>query len=304
MKKRTTSILLAALILTGCTAENSEIQMKKAIEEGGAYTPSVEGSNTQDPSAEENEVLLEDDAKTTEDNIESEIETFSEYQDKINSSKILSKHKMEIETTDMKETVDSIEKEISRIDGYVSSNKTEKGKKTSEISIKFPANKSAEMKEFLKKNFEIVSEETEAVDVSSNFYDLDSRIKGLEERESRLKETYEVSDNVEEILLIDKEMFEVIVEREELLRQKLKIENRENFSKIDIKLKEVKKIDSEQEPSLVAQEFKNSINIIKDFLSKTLILFIKIIPAMFFTFGLGAILSLILYIKYKFKKQK
>ena len=302
MKKRTASLLLATLILTGCTADNSDVQMKKAIEEGGAYTPSTEENKV--VSENDNEII-KDNAKV-EDKAESnvEIELFPEYQDKIDSSKILSKHKMEIETTDMKETVDSIERKTHRINGYVSSNKTEKGKTTSEISIKFPANKSAEMKEFLKDNFEIVSEETEAIDVSSNFYDLDSRIKGLEERESRLKETYDISTNVEEVLLIDEKMFEVIIEKEELLRQKLKIENRENFSKIDIKLKEVKKIDSQEEPSVVAQEFKNSINVIKDFLSKALILFIKIIPAIFFSLGMGAILTLILYIKYKLKKQK
>lgn len=308
MKKRTTSLLLATLILTGCTSENSGIQIKKTIEEGGAYTPSTEESTV--VSENDNEVI-EDNTKSeskVDSNVENKLELPPEYQDIIDSSKILSKHKIEIETTNMKETFNSIEREIHKINGYVSSNKTEKGKTTSEISIKFPASKSAEIKKFLKDNFEIVSEETEAIDISSNFYDLESRIKGLEERENRLKETYDISANVEEILLIDKKMFEVIVEKEELLRQKLKIENRENFSKIDIKFKKVKKIESQEEPSVVAKEFKNSINVIKDFLSKALILLIKVIPAVFFSLGMGAILSLILYIKfhikYKLKKQK
>ena len=291
--KRTASLLLATLILTGCTVENSDAQIEQAIEEGGAYTQS----------SEESKVTLEDDKEISKDSTGDKFEIISKSQNKIDSSKLLSKHSMEIETIDMKETVSSIEKETHRLNGYVSSNKTEKGRAISEMSIKFPANNSAEMKKFLNKNFEIVSEETEAVDVSNNFYDLDSRIKGLEERENRLKETYDTSQSVEEIILIDEKVFEVIIEKENLLRQKLKIENRENFSKIDIRLKEVKKIYSEEEPSPIVQEFKNSMNVVKEFLSKTLILFIKVIPAMFFSLGMGAILALILYIKYKFRKQ-
>lgn len=297
------------VVLTGCVEES--LSVEKTIEDGGAYSAEIKVDKEENKQGNNSEVNSDNvdskeklDAEEADQGNKKE-QSFNNVKDDKESEilKVLSKHEVEIETVDFDEQLNLIVNKTHTLGGYVESKKAEEkgGKLSSNLNIKVPIDKYSEMKNFLSKNFHISSENIESIDVTEKFYDVESRIKALEERENRLLKMYDSAKDVESIIKIDDKLFEIIEEKEELQKQKMKIDDRMTFSKIAITIKEVNKLPKDKsEPGEISQAFSSSWNKIKETFLSIVIIFIKVMPAIVFS----VVLAIPVAFYYFFKNKK
>lgn len=230
------------LFLAGCNIEPLEADVEDTIENGGAYKTEEESKSLVDLKDDVNQDLNKDDKKESED------------------LRILSTYKMESETLHFDKDLYEIIEKVHYVGGYVSSNeiKTNNSEKEtlkeSKLTIRVPKDKTPEVINVINKKLTITSELLTSVDITENYYDIESRIENIEAREERLKILYKKSNDVNEIIKIDEKLSEITKEKEELARKKIKMEDRSSFSRIDINVKEVKKISVVEKENLSSSE--------------------------------------------------
>lgn len=237
------------MVLTGCTVTPPDSDIEDTIENGGAYKQEVSSSVKK----------IKDEAKAPKESESSNEETKQdESYEKDDTLKILSTHKFKAESVSFNEDLNSIINFTHEVGGYVSSNTIHNEKAEgrhlmkSEITLRIPKDKVNELIDKIDETVVIVAETLTSVDVTDKYYDIESRIKNLESREERLRELYNNSNNVEEIIKIDDKLFEVTEEKEKMIQEQMKMKDKIAFSRIDLELNEVSKFSIKEKEELTA----------------------------------------------------
>lgn len=287
--KITLATFFLTLFLSGCTETSLETEIENTVENGGAYKQEIRIGENANLEKIKNEEIKES---------VSEVET-----PKKEEIKLLSIYKMELESDNFENDLDSILEKTHFLGGYVSSNNVASYKdlKKSTLSIKIPKDKANNIIEFLKENLSVKSEFISTVDISEKYSDVDSRIKNLEKREERIRELYKNTKDIEEMISIDKELLEISEEKEKLIRDQLRMDDRMQFTKIDLTLEEVKSI--KKEKNKIAKELSASFNIIENVFVGTFIVFIKVFPIILFSAILTSFILLFVVLKSKYIKK-
>lgn len=296
---------LLVMFLAGCNFD-IEADVEETIENGGAYKEEV--SVDKDKITKEDEVIevdksevdgIEQEDKTLEvDELEEVAESKDEGEkDNLESLKILSTHKMEAETINFKSDLDAIINKVHDVGGYISSNSIKSGDPSrkqlteSKLTLRVPRGSVNEMIEAINDNILITSETLTSADITDKYYDIEARIENLENRENRLRELYDKSEDVNDIITIDDKLFEVTKDKEEMIREKLRMEDRVSLSRIDINIKEVRKLSIDNSDDLSSKEkislsFHSTGSRIKNISVGVLVLLVKVFPALLVAGGI------------------
>lgn len=300
------AMIMLAILLVGCTVDQSAPDIEETIQNGGAYKEEVSKEVSADTSDEETgdvSAELNDDTEVNEDNeIDTEVNNDSDkvtkdnnelQSDKVQSLKILSTHEIEAETINFDEDMQLIIDSVHERGGYISSvnitSKDLRGEKMmdSELTLRVPKDKANEVIDIIHENVAVIGETLTSVDATDEYYDIEARIKNLENREKRLRELYENSDNISEIIEIDDKLFEVTEEKEKVIQQKIKMQDRIVFSRVDLKLKEVNNLSivRDEEKNLSASEkiansFTSTIDFVKDAFVGIIVSLIRVAPVL------------------------
>lgn len=301
-------MFIFVLILSGCTGTNKTPDIEETIENGGAYKENVSAVNKEDGTSDE-EVSSDEEV-----NPDKEIESDStvEVSGKLDNSedlKILSIHELKAETLTLQEDLDRIIDKVHSEGGYISSNNTSHEnapggeKMKSELTLRIPKDNANNVVDFIDETVVITSELLTSVDVSDEYYDIQTRINNLEGRENRLKELYETSDNIDDIIKIDDKLFEISEEKEQIIQKKIRMNDRVMFSRIDLSLQEVKKFSVVKDQKLsslekISDSFKSTGTVVKNTLVTIFIFFIKASPVIILI-GLGYYLYRVISRKYE-----
>ncbi len=205
-------------------------------------------------------------------------------------AKIISTHRLTIETKEFNETIESIENLAKDSDGYVSSRNIDTLTKPNNqrarvgyLTLKIPFEKADTLVKTIKEGLTVTKENSDSVDVTNQYSDLEATIKSLQSQEDKLNQLMERALNIEDIITIDSKLTEVIREKEMLTRNLLNLKDRVRYTTITIDIQEVKEFTTlEDAQDTLAKRLNNAFfGSLKGFLSfaeNLLIFFVWSLP--------------------------
>lgn len=236
--------------------------------------------------------------------------TESESGSSLEPEKVITTINMHFETTDFSDTQNSLTEIINRHDSYVENSNVRynnyynsKNYRYASYIIRVPKEKVSSFKEDLNGVGHIVSESTNKADVTKEYNDTQSRLNILETKEERLLNLLEKAEKIEDIIALENQLNEVVYEKERLKSRLLNIDDKVDFSTINLEIEEVERLSSMEtvETSFgdkIKNAFSNSLYSFKLALESFVIWLIYFLP-------FGIILIVLGFIGFKiYKKTK
>lgn len=242
--------------ITGCTDINEEPSYDYILNNGGAYRENIITKENDD----------DEDLSSDSDTNLNDKESYSK--DKL---KIISIFQMTIESKEFYKSFESIKKKAKDLGGYIVShnlkyNEEIKGKREANIEIKVAKEKANEFIDFINNNLFITSEHSETINITDRFYDTESIINNLKSQENQLRKLYNNANNIEEIITINNELIKVNMEKESLMKEFKNMEDKNDYSIINIYLKEVSELTTIKSVSDSGTTSSKDFNSFRDFL--------------------------------------
>lgn len=277
-------IVIFSLSLTGCSksadkgsyTENSLDRPEESIE-----SPKAEDDSAVAP-AEGNEVLNG---------------TFTE-----GERKIISKAEVQLETLEFEKSIDKLNGSIEEVKGYLEASNVYKGRineeykenRWGEYTVRIPKDKFEGFLASLKEVGNITNTSSSGEDVSSQYYDTETRVKVLKAQETRYLELLNQAQNMEDILKIEDSLTNVRYEIERLTGYLNKIDGLVDYGTVNIRLEEVSKTTVlEKTPTTLSgklfKAFSNSIKSLKSFGEGILLFIVILIPYIVIIIPLGLV---------------
>lgn len=155
--------------------------------------------------------------------------------------KIIKNGTLNIVVKDVEDSVKKISNQSTNIGGYVSTtNFNNSGNKSSisgYVRVRIPVDRVPEFVDFVKSvASEVKSENINSRDVTSEYIDLEARIKNLEVTESKYQEFMEKAVNVSEVLQVQRELTTVRQQIEQLRGQLKYLEGNAEYSDITVNI--------------------------------------------------------------------
>jgi len=217
-------LLSTVVLLSGCANTIEKASYDYTVESGGGYRSEFQNEMGFVEPSDSSQL-------DTPDNLENKEE-----------QKIMSILKLNAESKEFDNDIENLENKIHSLNGYISSHnveKTEEDGRRGDISIRVPQDKANDLIDFIKGNFQIVAESSQSVNVTTQYYDTEARIKNLESQEEQLRELYKRTEKIEEIIIINDKLNEVVGEKESLVRNFVGMKDRISYSTVDITIREV-----------------------------------------------------------------
>ncbi|MCS7132685.1 MAG: DUF4349 domain-containing protein [Aigarchaeota archaeon] len=140
-----------------------------------------------------------------------------------------------MESEDPGEAVNKIIMIVESYGGYVAQlNMFSKENPSASILVKVPEKFFFQALSEIKRVGEVVSEEVNARDVTEQYVDLEARLRNLRAEEEWLLKTMEKARNVEELMMVEKELWRIREEIERLEAQMKNLERMVQYSSISI----------------------------------------------------------------------
>lgn len=221
------------ILLAGCNLEPQDADINETIENGGAYKSEIKQNKEESL-----------DKKSS----ANQVKNASENEVKYEEMKVLSTYKMNSETANFEEDLEEIYQETHEDGGFISSNETKTSKNSSnplresKITIRVPKENAEKLVKSIKDKLTINYESLSSVDITDEYYSNNEKLENIDAREKRLKELYKNAKNVSDVIKIEEKIAKVEKERDELNRKKFKMDERYSLSRIDLEVKEVKKV--------------------------------------------------------------
>lgn len=228
--------------------------------------------------------------------------------------KLINNADLTMETTKFTEAIASLEKLSVNLGGYIeSSNVYQKGineksyneSRNGYFVIRIPKEKFEEFLNNLVTLGVITNKRVYAEDITSKYYDTEARLKVLKAQEERYLEILKGTNNIEQILEVEKYLTEVRYEIESITVSLKQMDNLVDYSTININIYEVVKVSEPQKvPTTLGEKiskvFLDSINSIKSVSTSLILVLIAIIPYSVII----AIIFMIIYLIIKNRKDK
>ena len=231
--------------------------------------------------------------------------------------KIITTGSISLEVTDFDDKMNAITDLAEKNGGYVESsyvdnvvnygrdNKEEK-LKTGNMTLRLPAAKFKATVEEIKSMGEVVSYNTNSMDISEQYYDTETRINNLKVQENRLRELLSKAQNVDEILKIENELNRVINDIELMTTDIRRWDKQVSLSTLYVYLKEVKagKVEVLDVPSIWTKAYNGFIGAINSILKGMEKLFIFVVSSIPYIIILAVISGILYAIIKKCRKKK
>jgi len=142
---------------------------------------------------------------------------------------------LRMESEDPEEAANKIIMIVESYGGYVAQLSTSsKGRSSAHLLVKVPEKYFFQALGEIKEVGEVVSEEVNARDVTEHYIDLEARLRNLRAEEEWLLKTMEKAKSVEELMMVEKELWRIRGEIERLEAQIKNLERMVQYSSISI----------------------------------------------------------------------
>ncbi|WMW24220.1 DUF4349 domain-containing protein [Methanolobus sediminis] len=155
---------------------------------------------------------------------------------------------MTIQVSDAAKGVDDISEMVEASGGYVSSSSiydsyydSNEGKE-GYITVRIPESESSSFLENVGELGEVTSKSVSAQDVTEEYIDVSARLDNLQRQETRLQEILNMTETVEDVLAVEKELERVRGDIESLTGRLNYLDDRVEFSTINIRVTEPRPI--------------------------------------------------------------
>jgi TolA-binding protein len=153
------------------------------------------------------------------------------------------------ETTEFENSLERMYALIEENKGYISSSNIyfrnyydTQRMRSGEFAIRIPRDKVNQFKNQISDIGNLVNESSSKEDVTTYYTDTESRLKVLEIKESRLLSLLEKAEKIEDIIALENQLSQVISEKEELKKTLVSLDDRIDYSTVNLSLEEVRKI--------------------------------------------------------------
>jgi len=224
--------------------------------------------------------------------------------------KVITTIQLSFETTEFEKSNEELNKIIDKYNAYVENSNisynhyyNQQMYRYGEFTIRVPKDKIVSFKTELNLIGHMVSENTNKQDVTKQYQDTESRLKVVTTKEERILALLEKAEKIEDIITLEKELSEIIYEKENLKTNLMDLDDKIDYNTFYISLQEVQKVsDTETKDTSfgirIKNAFKNSLYSFKKGIENFIITIIYNLPFIL-------IIGIIFFIAYKlFKKKK
>lgn len=243
--------------------------------------------------------------------------TDTEITDIKTDAKIIRNVAIDGETMDFDAANESVKKQMNDVGGYIENSEIKggeslsNGRKTAKHAtyvLRIPADK---LDSFLEKTeglLNITSSTETTTDVTLEYYDIEARLKTLESKRAALEAMLEQAKTLDEIRVIQDDLYEVIADIEAYQSQLNVYDSKVNYSTVTLSIVEVIEYTeaSTEEPTFgerISEAFTESWEGFGEFIQNFAVLFVRTLP-FFLTAGVIAAIVIVIVWVTKRKKQK
>lgn len=163
--------------------------------------------------------------------------------------KVITTLYLNFETTEFDKTNEELNKLIEKYKGYIEFSNisynhyyNNTSYRYGEFTIRVPKENITSFKTELNVIGNLTSESTNKQDVTKQYTDTESRLKVIETKEVRLLALLEKAEKIEDIIALENQLSEVIYEKENLKASLLTLDDKIDFSTVNINIQEVAKV--------------------------------------------------------------
>lgn len=190
--------------------------------------------------------------------------------------KIILNAYLTVESLEFDKTLQALQRACDEAGGYISatdlSGSAEKGTRTANITYRIPAEGYAAFVQSAGSAGNLISRNESSNDVTSQYVDIESRLKSLRTQEERLLALMEESGSLEELLMVQDQLTDVQYEIESYMATQRSLDGQISYSTVTVYLSEVKEI-TETEPDsywarisrAFSESWKNAATFFQDF---------------------------------------
>lgn len=223
-------------------------------------------------------------------------------------AKVITTIFLKFETLEFEKSNDELNELIAKYQAYVEYSNISynqyynaKNYRNGEFVIRVPREKIISFKTELNLIGNLVSENTNKQDVTKQYTDTESRLKVIEVKEGRILALLEKAEKIEDIIALENQLSNIIYEKESLKSSLLTIDDKVDFSTVNVNIQEVEKTtNTETVTTTFGTKVKNAINdsifFFKDTLQGLVILLIYLFPFL-------VIVAVILYVVIRYIKK-
>lgn len=215
-----------------------------------------------------------------------------EFESKLEPEKVITTIDLNFETTKFDETTTELMKLTEKYKSYVENSNisynqhyNNKSYKHGYFVIRVPKNDVIKFKSDLNGIGNILSESTNKEDVSKQYRDTESRLRVITTKEERILSLLEKAEKIEDIIALENQLSEIIYEKENLQNSLMNIDDKVDFSTINISIQEVENLRNTETAETtfgtrVSNALKDSIYQFKINLQGIVISIIYLIPSL------------------------
>lgn len=228
----------------------------------------------------------------------------------IEPEKVITTIDLGLETDDFDEFVIDMELVISEFKGYIENSNIwyggySRSYRHGEYAIRIPRENVEEFKHFISEIGNLINESTNRQDVTSQYKDTESRLRVVETKEERILELLETADVMADIIELERELNNIIYEKEYLTSELMNLDERVDYSTVYLNVEEVERYSNvdDMETGLgtrIANAFKDSMHFFYDSLENLVIFVIYAIPFLI-VLAILALIGRMLFRKFKKK---
>jgi len=273
LSKKLLISLLLIFLLTACSNTNTKNDSAKSY--------SNELNSEQSEMSDRTDTVIQKEKKQTTNQLP---ET---------NRKLIKRAEIQMETKKFKTTISALEKSVNRSGGYIESNHVsgtsieEKydedqanyvPSRNASYTLRIPSTKLNSFLDDLNIIGNIVSKTISSEDISTQYFDTETRVKSLKIQEERLLDLLKKSGSLKDIIELEKELTDVRYEIESLTTTLKTYDSLVNYSTVNLSISEVATITDTTPPKKVsdriAAKFKQNINSISEGLKNTTVFLI------------------------------
>lgn len=240
--------------------------------------------------AQKSEMSTNDMAATERDFSESSMEEESSVDfgsdSPLEPDKVITTIDLQFETTEFDESNEELNTIIEKHQGYVEYSNisfSSRNYRNGDYVIRVPKRNVQNFKTDLNTVGNKTRESLNKQDVTKQYTDTESRLRVLEVKEKRILALMEKATKIEDIIALETQLSEIIYEKEKLQSSLMDLDDKVDFSTINLYIQEVEKITSTTTPhttfgAKIIDAINNSIYFFKNTLQRLIVFLIYLLP--------------------------
>lgn len=262
-------IMMFLLVLAACSISGEDSNVEHS-------TQVVPNESTGDVVTEEYDMATEDSAAD------------SDIAGSIEPEKVITTIDIGLETVGFDEFTNDIEGLIEENDGYIEYSNiwyggSERSFRRGDYIVRVPKGNINKFKDNVKEIGNLLYESTNRQDVTTHYTDTESRLRVVELKEERILELLETADVMADIIELERELNNIIYEKELLTSQLMDLDDKIDYSSIILNVEEVDRYSSTEDMDTglgtrIKNAFEDSIHFFYNSLESLVIFFIYLIP--------------------------